>query len=244
MKKNTFQKPKKGLNFFLTLFTIVFVTSLNAQTTILTIGSTGALTINSGGTLDVSGLELKPNTNYVINQIQVSKELTAADLGSGTESMDKVYTLDADIENFTGSVTYNYAESEMNDQTHDASMYIYDSSNSAWSEYLDTDPAEFIVTTAFDSPIQINKVTVGAPNSLSVDDAMPIGIKIYPNPSSSVINIDYPGDLQLILFNFLGQQLLSSSSKTLNISNLKQGTYILKIKDSKNTINNIKIIKQ
>ena len=158
--------------------------------------------------------------------------------------MDKVYTLDADIENFTGSITYNYAESEMNDQTHDASMYIYDSSNSAWSEYLDTDSAEFTVTTAFDSPIQINKVTVGAPNSLSVDDAMPIGIRIYPNPSSSVINIDYPDDLQLILFNFLGQQLLSSNSKTINISNLKQGTYILKIKDSKNTINNFKIIKQ
>ena len=243
MKKNTFQKPKKGLIIFLTLLLTVFVSSLNAQTTILTVGPTGALTINSGGTLDVSGLELKPNTNYVINEIQVSKELTAVPL-SETESMDKVYTLDADIENFTGSVTYNYAESEMNDQTHDASMYIYDSSNSAWSEYLDTDSAEFIVTTAFDSPIQINKVTVGAPNSLSVDDAMPIGIRIYPNPSSSVINIDYPDDLQLILFNFLGQQLLSSNSKTLNISNLKQGTYILKIKDSKNTINNFKIIKQ
>ena len=214
MKKNTFKKPKKGLTIFLTLLLTVFVSSLNAQTTILTVGSAGALTINSGGTLNVSGLELKPNTNYVINEIQVSKELAAVPL-SETESMDKVYTLEADIENFTGSITYNYVESEMNDQTHDASMYIYDSSNSAWSEYLDTDPAEFIVTTAFDSPIQINKVTVGAPNSLSVDDAMPIGIKIYPNPSSSVINIDYPGDLQLILFNFLGQQLLSSSSKTL-----------------------------
>jgi len=243
MKKNTFQKPKKGLIIFLTLLLTVFVSSLNAQTTILTVGSAGALTINSGGTLNVSGLELKPNTNYVINEIQVSKELTAVPL-SETESMDKVYTLDADIENFTGSITYNYVESEMNDQTHDASMYIYDSSNSAWSEYLDTDSAEFTVTTAFDSPIQINKVTVGAPNSLSVDDAMPIGIRIYPNPSSSVINIDYPDDLQLILFNFLGQQLLSSNSKTLNISNLKQGTYILKIKDSKNTINNFKIIKQ
>lgn len=243
MKKNTFQKPKKGINIFLILLLTVFVFSLNAQTTILNVGSTGALTINSGGTLNLSGLELKPNTNYVINEIQVSKELTAVPL-SETESMDKVYTLDADIENFTGSITYNYAESEMNDQTHDVSMYIYDSSNSAWSEYSDTDTAEFIVTTAFDSPIQINKVTAGAPNSLSVDDAMPIGIKIYPNPSSSVINIDYPGDLQLILFNFLGQQLLSSSSKTLNISNLKQGTYILKIKDSKNTINYFKIIKQ
>ena len=71
MKKNTFKKPKKGLTIFLTLLLTVFVSSLNAQTTILTVGSAGALTINSGGTLNVSGLELKPNTNYVINEIQV-----------------------------------------------------------------------------------------------------------------------------------------------------------------------------
>ena len=69
-------------------------------------------------------------------------------------------------------------------------------------------------------------------------------IRIYPNPSSSVINVDYSGDLQLTLFNVLGQQVLNSSSKTINISNLDQGTYILSAKDSNNTINNFKIIKQ
>jgi hypothetical protein len=242
MKKTTFQRKQKVIKNFLILLIIVFVSNLEAQT-LLTIGPDGALTINSEGTLNVSGLELKPNTDYTINQIEVSKELTSVPL-SETESMDKVYTLDADIENFTGTITYNYVGDEMNDLTHDASMYIYDLSSSAWSEYLDTDSVEFTVTSMFTDPLQINKVTVGASNSLSVDDAMAIGIKIYPNPSSSVINIDYPGDLQLTLFNLLGQQLLSTSSKTINISNLDQGTYILSAKYSNNTINNFKIIKR
>tara|TARA_B110000285_G_C15126017_1_gene620301 strand:+ start:2374 stop:3102 length:729 start_codon:yes stop_codon:yes gene_type:complete len=242
MKKTTFQRKQKVIKSFLTLLIIVFVSNLEAQT-LLTIGPDGALTINNEGTLNVSGLELKPNTDYTINQIEVSKELTSVPL-SDTESMDKVYTLNADIENFTGTITYNYVGDEMNDLTHDASMYIYDSSSSAWSEYSDTDSVEFTVTGMFTDPLQINKVTVGASNSLSVDDAMAIGIKIYPNPSSSVINIDYPGDLQLTLFNLLGQQVLSSSSKTINISNLDQGTYILSAKDSNNTINNFKIIKR
>ena len=242
MKKTTFQRKQKVIKSFLILLIIVFVSNLEAQT-LLTIGQDGALTINNEGTLNVSGLELKPNTDYTINQIEVSKELTSVPL-SETESMDKVYTLNADIENFTGTITYNYVGDEMNDLTHDASMYIYDSSSSAWSEYSDTDSVEFTVTGMFTDPLQINKVTVGASNSLSVDDAMAIGIKIYPNPSSSVINIDYPGDLQLTLFNLLGQQVLSSSSKTINISNLDQGTYILSAKDSNNTINNFKIIKR
>jgi len=243
MKKSTLQRKQKIIKKILILLIIVFVSNLKAQTTILTIGSSGALTINSGGTLNVSGLKLKPSTYYTINEIQVSKELTAVSL-SDTESMGKVYTLDADIENFTGSITYNYDDSEMNDLTHDASIYIYDSSSSSWSEYSDTDSAEFTVTSVFTDPLQINQVTVGATNSLSLDDAMAKGIKIYPNPSSSVIKVDYSGDLQLTLFNLLGQKLLSSSSKTINISNLDKGTYILSAKYSNNTINNFKIIKR
>ena len=243
MKKITLQRRQKIIKKCLILLIIVFVSNLKAQTTILTIGSSGALTINSGGTLNVSGLKLKPSTDYTINEIQVSKELTAVSL-SDTESMGKVYTLDADIENFTGSITYNYDDSEMNDLTHDASIYIYDSSSSSWSEYSDTDSAEFTVTSVFTDPLQINQVTVGASNSLSLNDAMAKGIKIYPNPSSSVIKVDYSGDLQLTLFNLLGQKLLSSSSKTINISNLDKGTYILRAKYSNNTINNFKIIKR
>ena len=243
MKKITFQRKQNVIKKFFIVLIIAFVSNLDAQTTLLTVGSSGALTINSGGTLNVSGLELSPSSDYTINETQVSKELTAV-LLDGTPAMEKVYSLNADIENFLGTISYNYVDSEMNGLSHDASMYVYDTTSSEWTEYLDTDSADYTVTSTFDSPIQINQVTVGAPNSLAVEDAIAMGIRIYPNPSSSVINIDYHEDLQLTLFNVLGQQVMSSNSKSINISNLDQGTYILRAKDSNNTINNFKIIKR
>ena len=243
MKKITFQRKQNVIKKFFIVLIIAFVSNLDAQTTLLTVGSSGALTINSGGTLNVSGLELSPSSEYTINETQVSKELTAVSL-NGTPAMEKVYSLDADIENFLGTISYNYVDSEMNGLSHDASMYVYDTTSSEWTEYLDTDSADYTVTSVFDPPIQINQVTVGAPNSLAVEDAMAMGIRIYPNPSSSVINVDYHEDLQLTLFNVLGQQVMSSNSKSINISNLDQGTYILRAKDSNNTINNFKIIKR
>ena len=243
MKKITFQRKQIIIKKFLLLLIIAFVSNLNSQTTLLTVGASGAVTINSGGTLNVSGLELTPNTNFTIQDRQVSKEMTAVSLGE-TQAMEKVYSLDTDLEDFSGTITYNYIDSEMNSLTQDASMYVYSSTSSAWSEYLDTDSADYTVTSTFTSPNQIGKVTVGALNSLSIEDAMAMGIRIYPNPFSSVINVDYSEDLQLTLFNVLGQQVLSASSKTINISKLDQGTYILRTKDSNNTINNFKIIKQ
>lgn len=243
MKKITFQRKQNVIKKFFIVLIIAFVSNLDAQTTLLTVGSSGALTINSGGTLNVSGLELSPSSDYTINETQVSKELTAV-LLDGTPAMEKVYSLNADIENFLGTISYNYVDSEMNGLSHDASMYVYDTTSSEWTEYLDTDSADYTVTSTFDSPVQINQVTVGAPNSLAVEDAIAMGIRIYPNPSSSVINIDYHEDLQLTLFNVLGQQVMSSNSKSINISNLDQGTYILRAKDSNNTINNFKIIKR
>ena len=243
MKKITFQRKQNVIKKFFIVLIIAFVSNLDAQTTLLTVGSSGALTINSGGTLNVSGLELSPSSDYTINETQVSKELTAV-LLDGTPAMEKVYSLNADIENFLGTISYNYVDSEMNGLSHDASMYVYDTTSSEWTEYLDTDSADYTVTSTFDSPIQINQVTVGAPNSLAVEDIIAMGIRIYPNPSSSVINIDYHDDLQLTLFNVLGQQVMSSNSKSINISNLDQGTYILRAEDSNNTINNFKIIKR
>lgn len=244
MKKITFQRKQRLVKRVLLLLIIAFVSNLNSQTTTpLTVGASGTVTINNGGTLNVSGLELSPSSNYIITDTQVSKELTAVVLNE-TEAMEKVYSLDTDLENFSGTITYNYVDSEMNNLSHDASMFVYGSTNSAWSEHLDTDAAEYTVTSTFTSPIQIGKVTVGALNSLSIEDAMAMGIRIYPNPFSSVINVDYSEDLQLTLLNVLGQEVLSASSKTINISKLDQGTYILRTKDSNNTINNFKIIKQ
>jgi hypothetical protein len=243
MKKIIFLSKRTVIKRYLIALIITFVSNLQAQTTLLTVGPSGALTINSEGTLNVSGLELKPSINYTINETQVTKELTAVSL-NGAPAMEKVYAFDSYIDNFSGTIIYNYDESEMNGLSHNASLYIYDSTTMQWTEYLDSDSADFTVSSTIDSPIQLSQVTVGALNSLSIEDAVSMGIRIYPNPSSSIINVDYSEDLELTLFNLLGQQLLRTNSKSINISKLDQGSYILSAKGSNNTINNFKIIKR
>jgi len=243
MKKTTFQGKQHFFKKLLALTLIVVVSNLNAQTTLLTVGSSGTVTISSDGTLNISGLELSPSSDFTINQTQVSVDLEATSL-NGTPSMERVYSADSDIQDFSGTISFNYADEEMNGVTHDASMFVYDTTSLVWQEYLDTDSSENVVTSTFDSPLQINLVTVGVPGSLSVEDLTVSGIKIYPNPSSSIINIDYTENLQSTLFNILGQKVLSTTSKTINISNLEQGTYFLSTKDSNNNINNFKIIKR
>ena len=68
MKKITFQRKQNVIKKFFIVLIIAFVSNLDAQTTLLTVGSSGAVTINSGGTLNVSGLELSPSSDYTINQ--------------------------------------------------------------------------------------------------------------------------------------------------------------------------------
>ena len=69
-------------------------------------------------------------------------------------------------------------------------------------------------------------------------------IRIYPNPSSSVVNIDYPENIETSIFNILGQQILKTNSKTINISNFDKGTYLLITKDENNSITNFKLLKK
>jgi len=46
------------------------------------------------------------------------------------------------------------------------------------------------------------------------------------------------------LFNILGQQILKTNAKTINISNLEKGTYFLITEDENKSITNFKLIKK
>ena len=52
MKKITFQRKQRVVKRVFLLLTIAFISDLSAQTAMLTVGASGALTINSEGTLN------------------------------------------------------------------------------------------------------------------------------------------------------------------------------------------------
>jgi BspA type Leucine rich repeat region (6 copies)/SprB repeat/Secretion system C-terminal sorting domain len=72
------------------------------------------------------------------------------------------------------------------------------------------------------------------------------GIDLYPNPSNGIINLKLPIDLQVEIYNNLGQMLSSekmiSGSNVINISDKAAGIYFLKANDG-NNVSTFKIIK-
>jgi aminopeptidase N len=57
-------------------------------------------------------------------------------------------------------------------------------------------------------------------------------ITVYPNPATSVLNIEMPSLLTLksvLIYNALGQKILESQSKVVSVSDLSNGVYTVKI---------------
>ena len=225
-------------NFFILM--IIFTSTLAAQ--VVNVAEGNNIIIATGATLDIAGLQLTPSADYSIvgeNSVSKGSEVITID---GNESMSKSYTAGVSLEGFTGSIMYNYTDEEMNGVTHTASLYVMNS-NSEWIQYEDEDTEEGTVTYAFTDPLEIMAVTAGVQAGLSTIESEIPGIRIYPNPSSSIVNIDYSEELEVRIFNILGQQVLESNSKTINISNFEKGTYFLITEDENNTRTNFKIIK-
>jgi hypothetical protein len=62
---------------------------------------------------------------------------------------------------------------------------------------------------------------------------------VYPNPATSVINISNTTAInEVAIYNFLGQSVLNKSvsgnNAEINVENLSNGIYVLKIKSGSN----------
>lgn len=94
----------------------------------------------------------------------------------------------------------------------------------------------------FNPPIITNTVsteiverTVGI-----TDNSLKNLVRIYPNPTEKIINISLSNQIQLeelIIYNLQGQQMQKNKEKIVNVGNLSDGIYLLKIITDKGIIN-------
>ncbi|MDO6598423.1 LamG-like jellyroll fold domain-containing protein [Oceanihabitans sp. 2_MG-2023] len=70
-------------------------------------------------------------------------------------------------------------------------------------------------------------------------------IKVYPNPTTSILNIKMNNNLkQAIVYSVLGAKVLETTSKSLNTANLKSGLYLITIEDETGSITTKRFMKQ
>jgi hypothetical protein len=57
-----------------------------------------------------------------------------------------------------------------------------------------------------------------------------IDLQLFPNPVKDVLNIKMNDDLsQAIIYNLQGQKVIESTTKQINVSNLENGVYFIKV---------------
>lgn len=67
-------------------------------------------------------------------------------------------------------------------------------------------------------------------SSLSVNNStLKDKVQIFPNPASSILNINIDGNVFIEVYDMNGRKVLNSSDKHINIQNLNSGIYVVKI---------------
>ena len=215
---------------------------------ILTVNDGSSVSIASGSSITLDGLEIAPSDTYVISGANdVSLSATAATAGSNS-SVSRVYSSSALLSGFTGTLTFSYLEGELNDIAEADLVLELQADDDSWTTYGGTvDQANNTVSYTFTEAVSFKTVTASASGAtLTVEDVLQpkSGISVYPNPTANRIYMQGENILQAELFDLRGRKVKVTNQKQIDLSDITSGSFILKVTTDNNKSKSFKIIKQ
>jgi hypothetical protein len=213
----------------------------------LNINSGSSVSIASGSSINIGGLEIAPSDNYEINGANdVSRSGTAVTSGANS-SVSRVYSTSALISSFTGKIVFSYLDGELNGISESELLLELQSDNDSWTSYEGTvNETDNTISYTFSDAVSFKAVTASASGAtLTIEDINHAGssILVYPNPTADRIYIQADTNLKAELFDLMGRKIHSTNQSQIDMSNLSGGNYILQVK-TQNTTQSFKIIKQ
>ena len=215
---------------------------------ILTVNTGASVSVASGSSINLDGLEITPADTYVISGANdVSRSITAATAG-GNNSVLRVYSTSALLSGFTGTLTFSYLDEELNGITEGDLVMELQAEDDSWTTYVGTvDQANNTVSYTFTEAVSFKAVTASASGAtLRVEDVLQpqSGISEYPNHTANRIYIQGENILQAELFNLRGRKVKATTQNQLDLSDTGSGSFILKVTTDKNNTKSFKIIKR
>jgi hypothetical protein len=230
----------------LTLFGLFVSPFIYSQ--ILTVNSGSSVSIASGSSVTLGGLEIAPSDTYVISGDNfISRASTAISSGSNS-SVSHVYSSIALLSGFTGTLTLSYLEGELNGIAEGDLVLELQADDDSWTSYTGTvDEANNMVSYTFNDAVSFKAVTASAAGAtLTIEDlsAAASSIYVYPNPTANRIYIQAEQITKAALFDLMGRKVMETNQDQIDISNMSSGSYILQVTTQNNTTESFKIIKQ
>ena len=213
---------------------------------ILTVNTGSSVSIASGSSITLDGLEITPDDTYVINGTNaVSRTATAVTAGDNS-SVSRVYTTTL-LSDFTGTLTFSYLDGELNNIAESDLVLELQATDDSWTSYTGSvDETNNTITYTFSDAVSFKAVTASAAGAtLTVEDLNPAGssILVYPNPTADRIYIQADTNSIAELFDLMGRKVRSTNQSHIDMSSLSSGNYILQVK-TQNKTQSFKILKQ
>ena len=215
---------------------------------ILTVNTGASVSVASGSSINLDGLEITPADTYVISGANdVSRSITAATAG-GNNSVLRVYSTSALLSGFTGTLTFSYLDGELNGINEGDLVMELQADDDSWTTYVGAvDQTNNTVSYTFTEAVSFKAVTASASGAtLTVEDILQpqSGISVYPNPTANRIYIQGENILQAELFDLRGRKVKATTQNQLDLSDTGSGSFILKVTTDNNKTKSFKIIKR
>tara|TARA_A100001015_G_scaffold126621_1_gene140306 strand:+ start:1412 stop:2113 length:702 start_codon:yes stop_codon:yes gene_type:complete len=225
---------------------VLFVSSfLFSQ--ILTVNTGSSVSIASGSSITLGGLEIVPDDTYVISGANDVSRTATAIIAGDNSSVSRVYNTTALLTNFTGTLTFSYLDGELNNITERDLVLELQADDDSWTSYEGTvNETNNTITYTFSDAVSFKTVTASAAGAtLTVEDISPTtsSIIVYPNPTADRIYIQTDTNAKAELFDLMGRRVRATNQDQIDMSNLSRGNYILQVK-TQNKTQSFKIIKQ
>ena len=234
------------MKHFFTAIVSLFSSFLFSQ--ILMVNTGSSVSIASGSSITLGGLEISPDGTYVINGANdVSRSAAAITSGSNT-SVSRVYSTTTLLSDFSGTLTFSYLDDELNNITENELVLELQADDDSWTSYTGTvDEANNTVSYTFNDAVSFKAVTASAAGAtLTIEDLSPApsSIYVYPNPTANRIYIQADNIKKVELFDLMGRKVMETSQDQLDLGNLNIGSFILQVTTETNNTQSFKIIKQ
>ena len=116
------------------LFTILF-TSTVLFSQILTVNDGSSVSISSGSSITLDGLDIAPADTYVISSANDVSRSASAATSETNSSVSRVYSSTALLSDFTGTLTFSYLEGELNDIVEADLVLELQADDDSWTTY-------------------------------------------------------------------------------------------------------------
>jgi hypothetical protein len=215
---------------------------------ILTVNSGSSVSIASGSSVTLGGLEIAPSDTYVINGDNAVSRSTSAITAGDNSSVSRVYSTTALLSGFTGTLTFSYLDGELNGIAEGDLVLELQADDDSWTSYNGTvNETNNSVSYSFNKAVSFKAVTASAAGAtLTIEDlsSATSSVFVYPNPTANRVYIQAENITKAALFDLMGRRVKTTNQDQIDLSDISSGSYILQVTTQNNTTETFKIIKQ